>query len=52
LFETNQINIGGPYTVLPLERNEQFSPSNVGWGGVSVDPFLGLLFVNVINIGQ
>lgn len=55
LFETNQMKIGGPYTPLPLEGNALFFPSTLGggnWGGVSVDPLRGLLFVNVMNIGQ
>lgn len=55
LFETNHIKIGGPYTPLPLETNVLFFPSTLGggnWGGVSIDPTLGLLFVNVMNIGQ
>ncbi len=55
LFETNQMKIGGPYTPLPLDGNALFFPSTLGggnWGGVSVDPSLGLLFVNVMNIGQ
>ena len=55
LFETNQMKIGGPYTPLPVEGNTLFFPSTLGggnWGGVSVDPRLGLLFVNVMNIGQ
>ena len=55
LFETNQMKIGGPYTPLPLEGNALFFPSTLGggnWGGVSIDPSLGLLFVNVMHIGQ
>ena len=55
LFETNHMKIGGPYTPLPLEGNALFFPSTLGggnWGGVSVDPQRGLLFVNVMNIGQ
>jgi quinoprotein glucose dehydrogenase len=55
LFETNQMKIGVPYTPLPLEGNALFFPSTLGggnWGGVSVDPSLGLLFVNVMHIGQ
>ena len=55
LFETNQMKIGAPYTPLPLEGNALFFPSTLGggnWGGVSVDPSLGLLFVNVMHIGQ
>ena len=55
LFETNQMKIGVPYTPLPLEGNALFFPSTLGggnWGGVSIDPSLGLLFVNVIHLGQ
>ncbi len=55
LFESNRMKIGGPYTPLPLEGNALFFPSTIGggnWGGVSVDPALGLLFVNVMNVGQ
>jgi quinoprotein glucose dehydrogenase len=55
LFETNDMRIGGPYSPLPLEGNVLFFPSTLGggnWGGVSVDPERGLLFVNVMNIGQ
>jgi glucose dehydrogenase len=55
LFETNQMKVGSPYTPLPLEGNALFFPSTLGggnWGGVSVDPSLGLLFVNVMNMGQ
>ncbi len=55
LFQTNRMKIGGPYTPLPLDGNALFFPSTLGggnWGGVSVDPALGLLFVNVMNIGQ
>jgi quinoprotein glucose dehydrogenase len=55
LFETNQMKVGAPYTPLPLEGNALFFPSTLGggnWGGVSVDPSLGLLFVNVMHIGQ
>ena len=55
LFDTNQMKIGAPYTPLPLDGNALFFPSTLGggnWGGVSVDPSLGLLFVNVMNVGQ
>jgi glucose dehydrogenase len=55
LFEENHMKIGGPYTPLPLEGNALFFPSTLGggnWGGVSIDPSLGLLFVNVMNIAQ
>jgi glucose dehydrogenase len=55
LFETNQMKSGDPYTPLPLEGNALFFPSTLGggnWGGVSIDPSRGLLFVNVMNIAQ
>jgi len=49
------MKIGVPYTPLPLEGNALFFPSTLGggnWGGVSVDPSLGRLFVNVMHVGQ
>ncbi|PYU86351.1 MAG: hypothetical protein DMG08_29950 [Acidobacteria bacterium] len=49
------MKIGGPYTPLPLEGNALFYPSTLGggnWGGVSVDPSLGFLFVNVMHVAQ
>jgi len=55
LFETNHMTIGPAYTPLPVEGNALFFPSTLGggnWGGVSVDPTLGLLFVNVMNVAQ
>lgn len=55
LFASNHMKVGPPYTPLPLEGNALFFPSTLGggnWGGVSVDPSLGLLFVNIMNIGQ
>jgi quinoprotein glucose dehydrogenase len=55
LFARNEMFIGVPYTPLPLEGNVLIFPSTLGggnWGGVSVDPTLGYLFVNVMNIGQ
>ena len=55
LFETNHLTIGLPYTPLPVEGNALLFPSTLGggnWGGVSIDPALGLLFVNVMNVAQ
>ncbi|HEY7210076.1 MAG TPA: pyrroloquinoline quinone-dependent dehydrogenase [Bryobacteraceae bacterium] len=55
LFAENRMKIGGPYTPLPLDGNALFFPSTLGggnWGGVSIDSSLGLLFVNVMNVGQ
>ncbi len=55
LFASNQMKVGGPFAPLPLEGNALFFPSTLGggnWGGVSVDPTLGMLFVNVMHLGQ
>ena len=55
LFDKNQMTIGELYTPLPVDRNVLMFPSTLGgggWGGVSVDPVLGLLFTNVNNLGQ
>jgi quinoprotein glucose dehydrogenase len=55
LFVQNRMEIGGPYTPLPVKGNALLFPSTLGggnWGGVSVDPSLGLLFVNVMNVAQ
>lgn len=55
LFEKNQMTIAELYTPLPLDRNILMFPSTLGgggWGGVSHDPSLGLLFTNVNNLGQ
>jgi glucose dehydrogenase len=55
LFETNHMEIGGPFAPMPLEGNVLEFPSTLGggnWGGVSINPSQGLLFVNVMNIGQ
>ncbi len=55
LFAGNHMTIGPPYTPLPIEGNALFFPSTLGggnWGGVSVDPVQGLLFVNIMNLGQ
>jgi quinoprotein glucose dehydrogenase len=60
LFETNRMRIEqGPYVPLPISPpdgpNALFFPSTLGggnWGGVSIDPSAGRLFVNVMHIGQ
>ncbi len=55
LFERNGMTIVELYTPLPLDRNVLMFPSTLGgggWGGVSADPSLGLLFTNVNNLGQ
>lgn len=55
LFERNKMVISEPYTPFPVEENVLLFPSTLGggnWGGVSVDPSLGYLFTNVMNVGQ
>jgi glucose dehydrogenase len=59
LFETNKMKIGPPYTPLPPGsadgENALLFPSTLGggnWGGVTIDPVHGRLFVNVMHIGQ
>lgn len=56
LFAANKMKISqGPYVSLPLEGNALFFPSTLGggnWGGVSVNPVEGLLYVNVMNVAQ
>jgi quinoprotein glucose dehydrogenase len=45
----------GPFTPMPLEGNALLFPSTIGggnWSGLSVDPKLGYVFTNVMNIGQ
>ena len=49
------MTIGELYTPLPIDKNILMFPSTLGgggWGGVSVDPSLELLFTNVNNLGQ
>ncbi|HMC61686.1 MAG TPA: pyrroloquinoline quinone-dependent dehydrogenase, partial [Candidatus Solibacter sp.] len=55
LFDGERMTIGSLYTPLPLDRNVLMFPSTLGggnWGGVSVDPSLGYLFININNLGQ
>jgi quinoprotein glucose dehydrogenase len=55
LFDRNQMRISPIYTPLGLEGNALMFPSTLGggnWGGLSNDPTLGYLFVNINNIGQ
>ena len=55
LFEKNQMKPSPLYTPFGLEGNTLMFPSTLGgggWGGVSSDPSLGYLFVNVNNLGQ
>lgn len=55
LFERNHMRPVPLYTPFPLDENVLMFPSTLGggsWGGASVDPSLGYLFVNVNNLGQ
>ena len=55
LFYGNNMFSQGPYTPMPVEGNALTFPSTLGggnWGGVSFDPKLGYVFVNVMNVGQ
>jgi quinoprotein glucose dehydrogenase len=55
LFDKNQMTIAELFTPLPMDKNILIFPSTLGgggWGGVSTDPSLGLLFTNINNLGQ
>jgi len=55
LFEKNSMKPSPLYTPFGLEGNTLMFPSTLGgggWGGLSSDPELGLLFTNVNNLGQ
>lgn len=55
LYERNQMKPVALYTPFPMEQNVLMFPSTLGgggWGGLSHDPSLGLLFTNVNNLGQ
>ena len=55
LFEENQMFTKGPFTPMPVEGNALTFPSTLGggnWGGVSYNPALGFVFVNVMDLGQ
>jgi glucose dehydrogenase len=55
LWEQNQLFFDGPYAPMPLGRDVVTFPSTLGgggFGGVSYNPDLGLVFVNVSNLGM
>jgi quinoprotein glucose dehydrogenase len=55
LWEKNQMYNDGPYTPYDTERNAVILPGTIGggnWNGVSSDPALGYIFVNITNAGQ
>ncbi len=54
LWTEHQLFADGPYAPMPLEGNVVSFPSTLGgggWGGVSYNPDLGLIFVNVSHLG-
>lgn len=55
LWDQNQLTASGPYTPPPLGRDVVSFPSTLGgggFGGISYNPQLGLVFVNVSNLGM
>jgi len=55
LAEDQHLLSGGPFNPFPLDGNALAFPSTLGggnWSGVSVDPRLGYLFTNIMNLGQ
>ena len=56
LIADNNIDVGkGPYAPTTYNRSRVIFPSEIGganWGGMSFNPTLGYLFVNVNDIGQ
>ncbi len=54
LWTEHRMFADGPYAPMPLEGNVVTFPSTLGgggWGGVSYNPDLGLIFVNVSHLG-
>ena len=55
LWEQNQLTASGPYAPMPLGHDVVTFPSTLGgggWGGISYNPQLGLVFVNVSHLGM
>ena len=55
LYEDQQLGGASPYQPFPLEGNALTWPSTLGggnWSGVSVDPKLGYVFTNIMNLAQ
>jgi len=55
LWDSNGMYTKGPYTPPGVEGTMVTFPSTVGggnWNGLSYDPGLGLVFTNVMNLGQ
>jgi quinoprotein glucose dehydrogenase len=55
LWEQNGLTSAGPYAPMPLGKDIVTFPSTLGgggFGGISYNPQLGLVFVNVSNLGM
>jgi quinate dehydrogenase (quinone) len=55
LWEQNGLTSSGPYAPMPLGKDVVTFPSTLGgggFGGISYNPQLGLVFVNVSNLGM
>jgi glucose dehydrogenase/mono/diheme cytochrome c family protein/glucose/arabinose dehydrogenase len=55
LWERHEMFSDGPYAPMPLKGNVVTFPSTLGgggFGGVSYNPHLGLIFLNVSNLGM
>ncbi len=55
LWDQNGMFFDGPYAPMPLKGNVVTFPSTLGgggFGGVSYNPQLGLIFLNVSNLGM
>lgn len=55
LWDTNAMYTKGPFTPPSVEGTIVTFPSTIGggnWNGFSYDPGLGLLFTNIMNLGQ
>jgi glucose dehydrogenase len=55
LVEEQHLATTGPFTPFPVEGNALTWPSTLGggnWSGVSVDPKLGYVFTNIMNLAQ
>jgi glucose dehydrogenase len=55
LFDNEKLTNAGPYSPYQTDANTLAWPSTLGggnWSGVSIDPKLGYIFTNVMNLAQ
>lgn len=55
LWNRNHLFTEGPFTPMPVNGNALTYPSTLGggnWNGLSVDPTLGYVFTNIMNLAQ